>query len=271
MRHALLAILLLLSVLGVNAQDNLPAFEAASIKPNESGAVSPGGSRQGDRLTSINVPLRQLIQMVYAVGADRVIGGPNWVGTDRFDVLAKADTPFVGNQWQLMLRTLLRDRFKLAVHSETRDTPTWALVLARQDGRLGPNLRRATTDCAALREHAKQSGDRFPCGNAANAFMTGQLTVRGMEVTALAGLVSGDAARPVADKTGLTGSFDWDLTWTPRQFLNGPVNRERFPTIDPDGPTIFTALQEQLGLKLESDKGTIDVIVIDSVEQLTSD
>jgi uncharacterized protein (TIGR03435 family) len=221
--------------------------------------------------------LRTVIQVAYP-GMSEIIGGPEWIGSagpsfdaDRFDVNAKAEAPTSVDQLRMMLRSLLADRFKLAVHTETRDAPTYALVLARQDGRLGPNLRRAASECATLRTQAAQSGDRFPCGNTGNAFVTGTLTVRGMELTALARIVSGDAGGPVTDKTGLTGSFDWDLTWTPRQFLNRPVNRERFPTIDPDGPTIFTALQEQLGLKLESEKGSIDVLVIDSVEQPTPD
>ena len=172
-----------------------------------------------------------------------------------------------------MLRRLLADRFGFVVHTENREVATYALVLARRDDQLGPNLRRAATDCETIRAQAAQSGERDPCGflTFANALVTGRMSVRGMEIGAVTGILSVDTGRPVVDKTGLTGSFDWDITWTPRAFLERPFNRERFPTIDPDGLTIFTALQEQLGLKLESEDGPVEVLVIDSVERPNED
>ena len=105
----------------------------------------------------------------------------------------------------------------------------------------------------------------------ATATMTGKMSVHGFPLSQL-GVVARDAgSRRVEDKTGLTGEFDWDLSWTPQLFLQGPFDRDRFPNIDPDGPSIFTALQEQLGLKLESTTGPVDVLVIDHVEQPTPD
>jgi uncharacterized protein (TIGR03435 family) len=92
-----------------------------------------------------------------------------------------------------------------------------------------------------------------------------------MTIDQFAGLLSRDAGRKVVNKTGLTGTFDLDLKWTPQSFLQGSFDRERFPFIDPDGPSIFTAVQEQLGLKLDAEKGQGEVLVIDSVEQPTPD
>ena len=163
MRQALLAIMLLVPVLGLNAQDTgaLPAFEVASVKPNKSGALSQGSRPQGDRFTGTNVPLRFLIQMAYSIETQRLIGGPDWINSERFDIVAKAEVPFSPpNQWQLMLRRLLADRFGFVVHTENREVATYALVLARRDDQLGPNLRRAATDCETIRAQAAQSASQ---------------------------------------------------------------------------------------------------------------
>ena len=249
------------------------AFEVASVKPNNSGALQTGSKPEGDRFTASNIALRQLILMAYNIGTDRLIGGPSWVNSDRFDVVAKAEAPFSPpNQWQFMLRALLADRFKLVVHTETRDAPTYALLMARRDGQLGPKLRVATTDCATLRATAPP-GDNDPCGSrtASGALATGRMTVRGTDIGLLVGILARDAGRPIVNNTGLSGNFDWDLTWTPQVFLQRSFDRERFPSIDADGPSIFTAVQEQLGLKFDSQKGSIDVIVIDRAERPAPD
>ena len=100
--------------------------------------------------------------------------------------------------------------------------------------------------------------------------MTGTMSVHGFALNQL-GMLARDVGRPVVDQTGLTGFFDWDLTWTPQRFLQQPFDRGQFPTIDPGGPSIFTALQEQLGLKLESQSGEHTVLVIDHIEKPTPD
>jgi uncharacterized protein (TIGR03435 family) len=241
-----------------------PRFEVASVKTNKSGGLTQAGARpEGDHVTATNATLRQLIQAAYNIGTDSLIGGPSWINRDRFDLIAKAPALLSGNEWRLMLRTLLADRFKLAAHRETRKSDMFALTLARRDRSLGPNLRPAQIDCASLRAQSTDNGD--PCGQRSlgNALMVGKASIRGMGIDSLLGTVARDAGRPVVDRTGLTGAFDWDLTWTPL------TNRR--PGIDPDGPTIFTALQEQLGLKLEGIKGTTDVLVIDRVERPTED
>jgi len=259
------------------AQASGPAFDVASVKPNKSGpsAIQRVVMQPGDRVTLTNVTLRTLIQVAYPRMSE-IVGGPSWIGSgpsgDRFDVNAKAESSASRDQLQLMLRTLLADRFKLALHPETRAELIYALVFARSDRRLGPTLRPAATDCATIRAGA-QSDDRDPCGirTFANALVTGRLSVRGLGLDQLVGLLSRDAGRKVVDNTGLAGTFDCDLTWTPQTFLQGSFDRERFPSIDPNGPSIFTAVQEQLGLKLESQKGPVEVLVIDHVEKPSED
>jgi uncharacterized protein (TIGR03435 family) len=162
-----------------------------------------------------------------------------------------------------MVRTLLADRFKLAVHHETRELPIYALLLARNDGRLGPKLQPST--CVAGR---RPPGDATaqPCGfrPGPGIFVSG-----GVPIAMLATFVSSAVRRSVVDRTGLDGNFDIDLHWLPDNSPLGP--QPDTPPPDPGGPSIFTALQEQLGLKLESTRGPVDVLVIDHVEQPTPD
>jgi uncharacterized protein (TIGR03435 family) len=250
-----------------------PSFEVASVKPNKSGALTGRApSPEVDRVRAVNTPLRTLVQVAYNIGVDRLVGVPEWIVRERFDIEAKADAPLTGNTWQLMLRTLLADRFKLLVHTETRDVPVFALVMARADRRPGPRLRPAAVDCATLRTRSEQTGDVDPCGaiSRAQSLVKGMMTVRGAPLNWLIGTISSDTQRQVIDQTGLTGAFDWELTWTPQPFLGQP-NDGRFPTIDREGPSIYTAIQEQLGLKVESRRGPVDFLVIDHVERPTPD
>jgi uncharacterized protein (TIGR03435 family) len=178
-----------------------------------------------------------------------------------------------------MLRHLLAERFKLATHTEQRVVPVLALRRARRDGALGPELRHAEVDCAAPRAGAEtppgSSGDR-PC---VLQFGFGRLIGNGLTIHELATVgLSRATARPVIDETNLTGPFRWSLTWTPD---NLPQRAPGTPgdqpltvngqLVDPNGPSLFTAIEEQLGLKLESSKGPVDVLVIDHVERPTPD
>jgi uncharacterized protein (TIGR03435 family) len=255
-----------------------PAFEVASIKPNKSGPTSPqrAGLPPGDRVRMINVPLLVLIQIAYP-DMSQIIGGPKWMGTrgtpnfdaDRFDVNAKAEAPASSEQLRLMLQTLLAERFKLVVHTETRQVDVYALRLARADGKLGPNLHPAAVDCRALiAAVTNPTPGKHPCGTVGSNLPPWH--VRGVPLTQL--LILGiDVGRPIVDKTGLTGRFDFDLNWTPRWALNPSFDRSRFPDVDIDGPDILTAVQEQLGLKLAPEKDDQPVLVIDHVEQPTPD
>ena len=154
MRHLLAALVVTAAVAAQTPQSTdiaAPAFEVASVKPNRTGA--PGGSfvMLPGRFTATNIPLRVLITNAYQLSFFQVVGGPDWVGTDRFDISAKAPDGAPPEQTRAMVRTLLKDRFKLVVHMETRDTPIYALVMARPDDQLGPRLKASTMDCGPMR------------------------------------------------------------------------------------------------------------------------
>jgi uncharacterized protein (TIGR03435 family) len=265
-----------------------PTFEVASVKPNRSpeGFVQLG-MQPGGLFTASNVPLRMLIRNAYQLQEAQLIGGPDWIASARFDVRAKAaDTvalnlPGPGSPagpLQLMLQALLSERFNLKVHRETRELPIYELVLARSDGRLGPKLRPAAVDCAAAMTSAQgpngpsaspTPADYRQCGT---RLMPGQLTGAGLLMSHVAMSLSQSVQRIVVDRTGLVGSFDVDLTWAPDQMLyRGTRPDVSLPSSDPNGPSIFTAMEEQVGLKLESTKGPVEVLIIDDVEPPTPD
>ncbi len=267
-----------------------PSFEVASIKPNKTGDGRIGiGIQPGGRFIATNVPLRELIRFAYQVQPFQIVGGPGWLNSDRFDINAKAEGDIVPSPigaggppgpLQLMMRSLLAERFKLAAHNETREMPIYNLVLARPDGKLGEKMQPSTTDCAALNAAARRGGpppfapagpgQRPQCGIRLGP---GSLAAGGVPMFTFANAISPLLQRVVTDKTGLSGNFDFDLQWTPDQLPQGapPPGAPPLPPVDPNGPTIFTALQEQLGLKLDSARGQVDVVVIDSVEPPTPD
>jgi uncharacterized protein (TIGR03435 family) len=246
-----------------------PAFEVASIKANKSDDVRimelevlPGG-----RFTARNVPVDQLILLAFGVRDFQLSGGPSWIKSERFDIDAKADADLTPGTAPPQLRQLLVDRFTLKVHKETREVPIYALDQARRDGKLGPALRRPVTDyCAEAAARARtgqpksptQPSQRIRCGMRGGQ---GTLTAGSIPVATFAGRLSSLVNRVVVNRTGLDGVFDFDLSWTPDQAA----------ATDSSGPSIFTALQEQLGLKLESTRGPVEFLVIDSVEQPTPD
>jgi uncharacterized protein (TIGR03435 family) len=260
-----------------------PTFEVASIKQNKSG--ENGGVMTGlltSQFKATNVLLRQFITFAYQIQGFQIEGGPSWITSDRFDIVAKAEgnpPPQVPGgppgPLRMMLRTLLADRFKLILHHQTKELPIYALVMPRADGTLGPQLRRSDTDCAAIRAAINRggappllSGDRPLCGITVRP---GRVAAGGLPLSQLAASLSQELQRMVVDHTGLMGNFDLTLTWTPDQMPQGPPGGPDLPPIDPNGPSFFTALQEQLGLKLESTKGPVDVLVIEHVEQPTPD
>jgi uncharacterized protein (TIGR03435 family) len=264
-----------------------PAFEVASIKPNNSGdgrvmiGLQPGG-----RFTATNVPLRLLIRNAYQLQDFQIVGGPSWIGSEHYDIVAKGEDglppepPSLDrtspNRVQLMIRALLAERFQLVVHNETRELPIYALVLARSDGKLGPQLQKSEVDCNAVFAAARgrggmppppgppQPGERPSCGIRIGM---GNLAMGGTPLSQFANSLAMFTGRTVQDKTGLTGNYDVTLTWTPDQMPQRPPGAPEPPPIDPNGPSIFTAVQEQLGLKLESQKGPVAVLVIDRVER----
>jgi uncharacterized protein (TIGR03435 family) len=266
---ALAALVLITCGIGAQEQSKVavsdPAFDVASVKINRSGEVETTWRPETGRFTTTNVTLKQMISTAYGPPEQplpdyQMSGGPSWIGTSRFDVVATAPgaTPA---QMQPMLRRLLEARFMLRTHVETHQRPIYSLTLANRDGSLGPGMRRSTTDCAAL---AADPSAAYRCGG--GRIFPGTLSARGVSiarvVNGLARIMPG-VSRPVIDNTGLTGVFDIDLMWRPESLPADPDGR--IPPLDPNAPDLFTALREQWGVKLEAGTGPVMVLVIDSV------
>ena len=253
-------------------------FEAAAIRPNNSGErAAQFNDEPGGRFTATNTPLQRLILEAYGISENQLVDAPEWTRTERFDVNAKLEreAPIVrGGQpgeRQLALRSLLAERFKLAVHRETREVMMYALVMARADRRPGPGLKPSLTDCSPQtvqeRIAAAQAGRSVPgmCGTRVN---TGIIRFGGYPLSEFA-RVFRYAGRNVIDRTGLTGSWDFELTFTPDPLELRPGQEP--PPLDPDRPSLPTAMQEQLGLKLESIRGPVEVLVVDRIERLVAE
>jgi uncharacterized protein (TIGR03435 family) len=249
----------------------LPSFEVASVRPNKSGErTGPHLRYEGSQFVVVNTNLLTIVRTAWDLPADQVVGGPGWVESERFDILAKIPEGTARPQRPLMVRALLAERFKLRTHVETRDARIYALVVARPDGTLGRRMSRAIFDCksgsaggdrAARVALPPRNDDPPACGVWQSSL--GSIRGRGVQIADFARVLSflGVAGeRPVVDRSGLTGDYDVDLRWTP----------DRARQVDPDVPPLFTALREQLGLKLEATRGPIDVLVIDSAERPTA-
>jgi len=294
MRRSICVLLLTLTGSGTagyaqSADPPKVAFEAASVKVNKSGDNSTSvGPRPGGRFSATNAPLALLITMAYRLQPFQVQGAPDWTRTDRFDISAKLDgdpplAPLTGSEpdrMTLALRTLLADRFKLGTHWETQELPIYALVPARADGKLGPNMHPSSTDCEAVRaasDAAAREGrtnnpntsDRVVCGVRNSGY--GRFQFGGNPMSLFANALANQVARVVTDRTGLSGNWDFELTFTPERIRQQALAGTVPPDVDPNGPSIFTAIQEQLGLKLESTKGPVQVLVIDHIEQPSPD
>ena len=242
-----------------------PQFEVATVRPNNSGETTASlGPRRGGRLNGTNQTARNLIRNAFNLQPYQMIGGPGWMDSDRFDIVAKAadaDLDAKGMmsspQFMLRLQALLEDRFELVAHWETRELPVYAIVVAA-DGKLGPKLRAHAGDCdrARIAGTPPTSG----CGTRTSVTPTGgQMTGVGISMQTFARNLSGAAGRNVIDKTGLPGGYDFELAFVPDQ------------SADTTGPSLFTAMQEQLGLKLEPGREPIQVLVIDRAERPAAD
>lgn len=255
--------------------DAKPQFEVASVKPSAPGSparrlgltFAPGG-----RLTIVNYTLKELIELAWEIQPFRISGGPAWIDSIRYGVSAKADHDIEWKEATLMLQSLLMDRFQLTIHHEAKDVPIYALVLAKKDGKLGPGLIESKEGgCTRADSSAVQPEPGKPPRPQCDLLAVGFSRLKGTSVplgeVALAfGNIVG---RMVVDKTGLTGNFDIDLAWTPddSQYMQLPPGVPKPPPSDAAPVSIFTAIQEQLGLKLESQKGPVDVLVIDRAEK----
>jgi len=275
-------------------------FDVASVKPSDPNPSSPLGAIPmmmppvGGRVTTKNLPLRILVRAAYEVQDFQIVGNQP-VLADKFDITAKAPEGFTGGMKEAlpMLKALLADRFKLKVHTETRELPIGELVVARSDKKLGPDLKPSQSDCPnpeaetakraealakgglqALASMMPKPGEALKCG-IMPAMDGGGFGLRadGQPLTVVIALLSQVTGKVVHDKTGLTGLYDWQLKFDPEVLLrmasaagfNVPAGAAaQLPQTD--SPSLMTALQEQLGLKLQNAKGPVEVLVIDSVE-----
>ena len=230
-----------------------PAFEVASVRRNVSGPLSPPTQqiRPGGAFTATNQLLIRLISFAYSVDDFRLIGGPGWIRQARFDVDARANTGAPNEQIRLMMQSLLADRFALVTHRERREMPTYVLVFARDDGRLGPGVQ-AVDDCKT--QHPKLAPNTlYGCG----------------PISVAASIASMMLGAPVVDKTGVSGTFNVSVSFSPEGVR--PFAGESFtPPADPNLPSFRDALRDQLGLKLEAGRGPVDVLVIDAAEMPTA-
>jgi uncharacterized protein (TIGR03435 family) len=260
------------------------AFEVASIKPSPPPEPNPFGfptrpsiqMGPGGRVDATQATLVDLILRAYDLQDFQVTGGPKWITSDRFEVAARAGTNFSGDTQHIrpMMLDLLSERFKLRVHTENRELPVYHLVVARQDGKLGTQLRPAAVDCAAVRARRglgvepPADGSEPDCRPSFNVNVkaaTMTIELQGESMAELARILHlPDTGRTVLDKTGLAGSFDAELTFAPEPLPGFP----RLPGSE-NGVSLFTALQEQLGLKLAPDRGPVEILVIDGAEHPT--
>jgi uncharacterized protein (TIGR03435 family) len=235
-----------------------PAFSVASVKANKSGqrgySLPPP---VGGRLIAANLSLKALTLYAYHLQDPQLIGANGWMSSDTYDIEAKADGSVPESSVRLMVQVLLEDRFKLKVHGEMRQLSTYALRVAKN----GLRMRASTENCSS-----PDSKTTVLCGGL-RMFQRRQLTGRNVPLDELVQILSTLTGRMVVDKTGLTDNFDVKLEWTPDEAL--ALGAEAGVQSDtPQQAALFTALEEQLGLRLQSEKGPVPVVVIDSAEGL---
>jgi uncharacterized protein (TIGR03435 family) len=254
---ARVALGVMVGTIALSAQQRQPdaagetaSFEVASIKPNKSGApnaVPP--SRANGSFSASNVALKSVIANAYEVRIFQIAGDPAWVTSERFDIIARGREGTPDRLRPAMLRTLLAERFKLVAHFETREQQVYALVLTRSDGRLGPRLKPAAPGI--------NPDLPFAAGGVGGARIAG----KAVSMDDFARELATQFRQTLINRTGLNGRFELDLQYTPDS-STGPA---------PEFPSIFTAVQEQLGLKLQSERAPVPVLVIDSVQRPTPD
>jgi uncharacterized protein (TIGR03435 family) len=243
------------------------SFEVASVKSGDPNnpqvllSLQPGG-----RFTTINASLQMLIDFAYDVRNHQISGGPNWLDTAKFDIEAKAggDAPLlpgpeVGSRLRLMVQSLLAERYKLTLHKETREEQVYELVVDKGGSKLKLTERSPDKDAADTAKAGPQG---------LRTAGRGQLEGMAAPASMLAKEFSRITGRSVIDRTGLAGRFDFHLKWTPDPGAPPPMaGLEAGSPPDPSWPSLFTAVQEELGLKLQSTKGPVEILVIDHVEK----
>jgi uncharacterized protein (TIGR03435 family) len=252
-RCAVLAIAALLA----QAAPPRPSFEVATIKRNVSGAEDGAmGFQPGGRFRAVAFDPRRMIAVAYGTGRrlqpQQVIGGPDWLSREFYDITAKVSPEFAAGspeqlfpQLPLFVQSLLEERFGLRVHRETRDIPVYTLEFASRDRSFGPRFGRSSADC-----RTDPDSCRFRP-------VPGRVQTGAVAMPTLTNFLATVVDRFIVDRTGLDGTFRLELEWSPDQ--------------SGDGPSIFTALPEQLGLRLDAGRAPVDVLVIDHVERPTED
>ena len=259
------------------AQEGPPLrFEVASVKPNRTGPEGPRNlsfAPGGVRVT--NLPISTVLWMAHRVQADQVVDVPGWARDESFDIVGKAPdgTPLNIDTMMAMMRDLLADRFQLRTRPEMRELSVYKLVQARPGAPPGPRLKPATFDCTG-RGGGPLPGTAPPSVNRCGATARpGGVSIGGFPILTLARLVGPMVGRVVVDETGLAGTWDVELTFAPEQagtpFFGGAPPAPA--SASSEAPSIFTALQEQLGLKLEAGRAPVDVIVVEQIERPTPD
>lgn len=235
--------ILLVFLLALSAWARSPSFEVASIKPNNSASGRSTESTTPGRLRAINVTASWLIQQAFGIKAFQISGGPGWLDNDYYDVNATTGTAkdLSLEELQPYLQSLLADRFHFTYHRETKEAQVYALTITRGEAKLT----------------ATHAGEGDTSANVSTGKGSGKASIVSTNVSMpnFAGLLSRRLDRAVIDHTGLKGGYDFRLEWAPN------------PAADSAEPSLFTALQEQLGLKLESTKSPVEIIVIDNIER----
>ena len=264
--RVLSTVLVATALMGLAHAQAPPKFEVATIKPADPNAQgqfirlpSPG------RISVTNMTLLQLIRFAYAEGLGtnlEITGGPNWLDRDRYDVEAKVEGAAPPAQLRLMMRNLLAERFALKLHPETKEVNVYAMVLARSDGKLGPKVQAWDGKC-----NGREPPPAQPKGPRCSAFFRPPgMVLEGVSMAVVADMLSTpvvNLGRLVLDRTGLTGEFSMQLEFQFRP-PGAPAAAD-----DTFAPSLFTALQEQLGLKLQSARGNMDMLVVDQAEKPT--
>ncbi len=229
-----------------------PAFDVASIKPSDPAARRMFfDATSAGKFTARSVSLTWLVQFAYHLESYQLSGGPGWMLTSRYDVTARAEDPNAGNdRIRQMTQTLLADRFALKLHTESKELPIYRMVVAKPAKGL-----RLVAACAA------------PECPVFDMLIGGQITARGVTMEDFAHALTDVTSRPVRNETGLNGQYDFHLSWTPDDATPGAVGPRGSPAPDQTLASVFTALTEQFGLKLQSDKGPVDVYIIDHAEK----
>jgi len=246
-----------------------PAFEVVSVKPNDSGGPIRVSSHPGS-YSATNISVSQLMMAAYHLQDFKISGGPSWIRSSRFNVEGRAESgsDATTKSFDLMLQRLLEDRFKLRAHVENRDLAVYELTVVPH----GPKVKAIETPAepvSILSAPVEAGRDMPPPGQL--RVTIGDLMASQMPFEGFVRFLSNTVERPVIDRTGLRGVFDIKLRWSPAQGERGPFGPATAAAADayPDRPSLFTAVQEQLGLKLERAKGPVDVLVIDSVAHPT--